>query len=257
MINQTVKAKTPKQIEGIRKSCTLAADALQFAGQTIEEGMTSNQLDLLVKKFIEEKGGTPAPLGYMGFPKSTCISINEVICHGIPNEKTFKDGDIVKVDVSTILDGFYGDNCATFKIGNVSPKAQKLINVTKECLKRGMDAVKPGVPLNNVGTAIEKYATKQGFSVVYEYSGHGTGLEFHEAPTITHIDVKSPGPTIKPNWIFTIEPMINAGKPKSLLIEDGWTVETLDGKLSAQFEHTILVTDNGYEILTLPTVPLE
>ncbi len=254
MHNQAVLVKTPEQIAGIRKSSILAANTLQFAKKQIKAGMTSEELDDLIYEYITKHNGIPATLGYMNYPKSSCISINEVVCHGIPDQTAFKEGDIVKVDIATILDGYYGDNCATFSIGQISNEAQELIDITKRCLELGIDEVQPGQPLNNIGKAITNYAQFKQHSVVYEYAGHGVGCEFHEAPNVSHAALRIPGPIMQPGWVFTIEPMINTGVPKTMLNEaDGWTVSTADGNLSAQFEHTILVTENGHEILTIPT----
>jgi len=256
--NNNVIVKTPTQIAGIRKSSVLAADALQYAGEQIQAGMTSLELNDLVHNYIVERGGIPATLGYPGsvsrYPKSCCISINEVVCHGIPDNRKFVEGDVVKVDIATILDTWFGDNCATFAIGEVSPEAKKLIRVTQECLEKGIAAVKPYKHLNEIGKAITKHARSNGCSVVFEYAGHGVGCQFHEHPNVSHAELRVLGPKMLPGWVFTIEPMINLGVPNTLLNEaDGWTVRTADGKLSAQFEHTILVTEAGYEILTIPT----
>lgn len=247
--------KTPEQINGIRQASILAANTLKFAEQTIKIGMSSDELDTLIYNYIKEAGGIPACLGYMNFPASCCISVNEMVCHGIPDNRKFKNGDIVKVDVATILNGYFGDNCATFAIGEVSTEAKKLIEVTKECLQLGIEEVKPNAYLNNIGKAITKHAKKYNYGVVFEYAGHGVGCKFHEPPHISHAESKINGPKMIPGWVFTIEPMINLGVPNTLINEaDKWTVRTADGKLSAQFEHTILVTENGHEILTIPTI---
>lgn len=255
MVNKKIVVKNNYQIEGIRKASVLAANTLKFAGEQIKIGMTSDELDTIIYDYVNSNGGIPATLGYMGFPKSCCISINEIVCHGIPNDRQFKNGDIVKVDVATILNNFFGDNCATFAIGEISEDAKKIMTVAKECLQKGIDEVKPNAFLNNIGKAITKHAHANSCGVVFEYAGHGVGLNFHEPPNISHSALSVNGPKMLPGWVFTIEPMINLGVPNTLINEtDGWTVRTADGKLSAQFEHTILVTKNGYEILTIPTI---
>lgn len=254
MMMNTAKptVKTEEQIEGIRKSSVLAANTLKYAGKMIQPGMRSELLDALVYEYIKDAGATPATLGYGGFPASSCISVNEVVCHGIPDKREFRDGDIVKVDIATILDGYFGDNCATFAIGEVSDDAKKVMRVAEECLYKGIEVVKPDRHLNDIANAITRHAVSEGCSVVYEYAGHGVGLQFHEAPNVSHAAVRPRGPKMKSGWIFTIEPMINLGDPETLLNEaDGWTVTTKDGSLSAQFEHTILLTDTGCEILTV------
>lgn len=244
--------KTDKQVEGIRKSSILAASTLDFITEYVEAGVSTEYLDDLIHKYILENGATPAPLGYHGFPKSSCISLNNVICHGIPSQDTvLKKGDILNIDVTTILNGYYGDTSRMFTIGEVSDEAQKLIQVTKECLDLGIDQVRPENRFGNIGYVIGNHAQANGFSVVYQYCGHGVGLEFHEDPKVNHISSKNRGTRMKPGMIFTIEPMINAGKPEASIDEhDGWTARTIDGRLSAQFEHTILVTNSGFEILT-------
>lgn len=250
--------KTKEQIAGIKESCILAADALQYAGKIVQDsgiGIATDVLDTIIHTFIVNKGGTPAALNYMGFPKSTCISINEVICHGIPGERLIQDGDVVKIDIAVILDGYYGDNCATFIVGGKpTPEVQDLVDTTQKCLHLGIDEVRPGKRFGDIGAAIARYAQEKGYSVVYQYAGHGVGLEFHEPPYVPHISKAGTGEAFKPGMIFTIEPMLNMGSEEAKLDnEDKWTVRTADGKLSAQFEHTVLVTDSGVSILTLPS----
>ncbi len=244
--------KSKKQIEGIRKSSRLAAATLDFVSGFVESGITTAKLDNLIHNYIVENGGVPAPLGYHGFPKSSCISINNVICHGIPSEETvLKDGDILNIDVTTIVDDYFGDTSRMFTVGEVSTEAQRLIQVTKECLELGIEQVRPKKRFGNIGFAIGKHAKANGFSVVYQYCGHGVGVKFHEEPQIDHISAKKSGARMKPGMIFTIEPMINVGKAEACVDEkDGWTARTVDGELSAQFEHTLLVTDSGVEVLT-------
>ena len=243
--------KNEKQIEGIRKSSKLAAQSLVIIEEHIKAGVTTNQLNEIIHNFIIENGAIPATLNYGGFPKSCCISINEVVCHGIPSENVLKNGDILNVDVTTILDGYFGDTSKMFKIGKVSQAAAKLIDVTKEALDIGIAQVFPGNKFGNIGYEINKFVASHGYSVVYEYCGHGIGIKFHEDPQVEHRAAKDTGPVMKPGMIFTIEPMINIGKPEVITSKkDGWTVTTIDNKLSAQYEHTILVTETGHEILT-------
>lgn len=244
--------KTPEQIEGIRKSSQLAGNCLKMISDYVKEGVSTEYLNTVLDEYIRDHKAIPATLGYSGFPKSCCISLNEVICHGIPNEKTIlKDGDILNIDVTTILDGYYGDTSTMFTIGEISEKAENLVIDTEHMLYLGIDEVKPGKRFGSIGFAIANYAKKKKYSVVYEFCGHGVGIEFHEEPHVEHIGKKYEGAKFKPGMIFTIEPMINLGRPKAIIDkEDGWTARTIDGKLSAQFEHTILVTETGVEILS-------
>jgi methionyl aminopeptidase len=226
----------------------LTSAILDMVGQRIEAGVTTNQINSWVHEYTVSNGAYPAPLNYRGFPKSVCTSINKVVCHGIPDETILKDGDIINVDVTCILDGFYGDASRMYLIGNVSSKAKKLVTVTKECLELGLAQVKPYAELNDIGKAIQKHAHKNNFSIVYEYGGHGTGCDFHENLFLHHYDTGRKTMILVPNMVFTIEPMINIGKPETKLLKDKWTAETIDGELSAQWEHTLRVTETGYEI---------
>jgi methionyl aminopeptidase len=248
----SILIKNKEQIDGIRKSSKLAGELLIYIADFVKEGVSTGYLDELIHNYTIEHGAIPATLNYSGFPKSCCISINEVICHGIPSpDVILKNGDIVNIDVTTILDGYFGDTSKMFTIGQVSETAQKLVDATKHCLNLGIQQVRPGNNIGNIGYAISRYATAQGFSVVYEFCGHGVGVEFHEDPQIDHAARKNSGPAMKPGMIFTIEPMINEGRPRVKVDEiDGWTARTIDQKLSAQFEHTILVTETGFEVLT-------
>lgn len=248
-----IKIKTPEQIEGIRKSCKLAAQTLKFIDPYVIPGVSTGILDQLIHDFIKDHGAIPATLGYKGYNKSSCISINEVICHGIPNENTFlKEGDIVNVDVTTILNGYYGDTSKMFPVGAVSNEAQALMDITHSSMLKGILEVRPGNYFGNIGHAITNYAEEKGYSVVFEFCGHGVGIDFHEDPQISHYVLhKDTGPRMKENMTFTIEPMINQGKAKAIICEaDKWTARTIDGLWSAQFEHTVLVTSNGVEVLT-------
>lgn len=244
--------KTPEQIEGIRQSCRLAAQTLDYAEQFVKEGVATSFIDEKIEEFIRSHGAVPAPKGYNGFPKASCISPNNVICHGIPSTGTvLKEGDILNIDITTILNGYYGDTSRMFTVGEVSPAADKLIDTTLHCLDLGIEQVKPGNRFGNIGFVISRYAKAKGYSVVYEFCGHGVGLEFHEEPQVDHTSRRNSGPEMKPGMIFTIEPMINQGKPKASIDKnDGWTARTVDNKLSAQFEHTVLVTPTGCEVLT-------
>lgn len=244
--------KTPEQIEGIRRSGVVNTGVLDLVAQEIKEGMSTAAIDKLVYEYTKDHGAIPAPLNYEGFPKSVCTSINEVVCHGIPSEKEIlRDGDIINVDVSTILDGYYSDASRMFMIGNVSPEKRRLVEVTKECLQIGMEAAKPFGYVGDIGHAIQKHAEKNGYSVVRDLCGHGVGLEFHEEPEVCHFGRKGTGMVLVPGMVFTIEPMINMGRYQVYIdADDNWTVLTDDGLPSAQWEHTFVMTDNGLEVLT-------
>jgi methionyl aminopeptidase len=244
--------KTPDQIEGIRRSSKLAGQTLKYIAEFVKPGVSTEFLNQKIDAFIREHGAIPATLGYSGYPKSCCISLNDVVCHGIPSEsEILKNGDILNIDVTTILNGYYGDTSKMFTVGNVSPEALDLIDVTKHCINLGIQQVRPGNQFGNIGYAISKYAKAQGYSVVYEYCGHGVGIQFHEEPQVDHTSRRNTGPLMKPGMTFTIEPMINQGRPGTVVDKhDKWTARTVDKKLSAQFEHTILVTENGFEVLS-------
>lgn len=249
---EAIIIKNSRQIEGIRKSCKLASETLKHIEQYVKPGVTTNEINQAANAFMRFHGAIPAPLNYQGFPKETCISVNEVICHGIPDEYKLKEGDIVNVDVTTILDGFYGDTSVTYAVGNISEDAQHIMKVAKKCLEIGVRQVKPGNYFGNIGYEIAKYCMLQQCTVVYNFCGHGVGIQFHEEPQVPHIAPKDSGPKMRAGHIFTVEPMINLGSPDALVDEnDKWTARTADGKLSAQYEHTVLVTKNGYEILTI------
>ena len=247
-----ISIKSSREIELMRKTSLMAAECLDFLGQQIQIGMTTEDLDRLAYDWIKERGAIPAPLNYNGFPKSICTSLNDVICHGIPSKKDkVKNGDILNIDVTTILDGFHGDTNRTFIVGDVPERVVKLVETTYQCMIEGISTVKPGARLGDIGFAIETLANKHGFTVVQEYCGHGIGREFHEDPQVLHYGQAGTGVTLKEGMTFTVEPMINAGKRYCKLLRDGWTVKTKDGSLSAQFEHTIVVTSEGFEILSL------
>lgn len=246
--------KTPEQISGIRLACQLTADILDRITPYVEAGVSTEFLDDKCNEFILEIGAISACIDYHGYPKYTCISINHVVCHGIPSkDKILKKGDIVNIDVSIIKDGYFGDASRMFIIGEASVLAQKLVRVAQECLMLGIEQVKPEMPLNNIAKAIQAHAEKNHFSVVRDFCGHGVGLKFHEDPQVLHYDSPHNKTILKAGMIFTIEPMINAGKFACKVLSDGWTAVTKDRSLSAQWEHTILVTDTSYEILTLPS----
>ena len=244
--------KTPEQIEGIRRSGVVNTGVLDLVAQEIKEGMTTAAIDKLVYDYTMDHGAIPAPLNYEGFPKSVCTSINEVVCHGIPSEhEILRDGDIINVDVSTILDGYYSDASRMVMIGNVSPEKRRLVEVTKECLEIGREAAKPFGFVGDIGHAIQKHAEKNGYSVVRDLCGHGVGLAFHEEPEVCHFGRKGTGMLLVPGMVFTIEPMINMGTWHVFIDEaDGWTVVTEDELPSAQWEHTFVMTETGLEVLT-------
>ena len=244
--------KTPEQIEGIRRSGLITTGALDLVEREIRAGMSTQEINDLVHEYTISHGGIPAPLNYEGFPKSVCTSINEVVCHGIPSEyEILEEGDIINVDVTTILDGYYSDASRMFIIGKTSQENQKLVDVAKECLQIGMEAAKPYGFVGDIGYAIQQHAKKNGFSVVRDLSGHGVGLEFHEEPDIDHYGRKGTGMLLVPGMVFTIEPMINMGDWHVFVDEDDdWTVVTEDELPSAQWEHTFVMTENGLEILT-------
>ncbi len=247
-----ISIKSKREIEIMKQSCQLAARTLNFIEDKLEIGMSTEDINVLCHNFITENGAYPSPLNYNGFPKSVCTSLNEVICHGIPSEKDkLKDGDILNIDVTTYLNNFHGDTNRTYFIGNVKPEVKKLVQVTYECMMEGIKVAVPGGRLGDIGHVIEEMAQDNGYSVVREYCGHGIGREFHEEPQVLHYGKKGTGVELKPGMTFTIEPMINLGKRHCKLLADDWTVITKDKKVSAQFEHTILITETGNEILTL------
>lgn len=244
--------KTPEQIEGIRRSALINTAILDHVAAHIHEGMSTEEIDTLVYDFTLSHGAIPAPLHYEGFPKSVCTSINDEVCHGIPDKNIrLQDGDIINVDVSTILNGYFSDASRMFMIGNVSPAYRKLVDVTRECLELGIKAARPWGFLGDIGEAIQKNAESHGYSVVRDFCGHGVGLAFHEKPEVEHVGKKGSGMLLVPGMIFTIEPMINLGDYEIFIDEENdWTVYTADGSASAQWENTILITEEGPEILT-------
>lgn len=247
-----ITIKTESEITKMRIAGKLAADVLEMIAPYVIPGVTTNELNQLCHDYIiNVQQAIPAPLNYRGFPKSICTSINQQVCHGIPNDKKLKNGDIVNIDITIIKDEYHGDTSKMFYVGNVSPHAQRLSSVAQECLFLGIEQVKPGATLGDIGAAIQKHAHKNRYSVVREFCGHGIGKKFHEEPQVLHYGKAGEGVALEVGMIFTIEPMINIGKRHVKVLADGWTAITKDRSLSAQWEHTILVNENGYEILTL------
>lgn len=244
--------KRPSQIEGIRKAGEINTGVLDEVGKLIHEGMSTQDIDDIVSKYTTEHGGICAPLNYEGFPKSVCTSINGEVCHGIPaRHRKLRNGDIINVDCTTILDGYYADASRMFMIGNVSEERRRLVEETKKCLEIGIQAAQPWAHVGDIGYAIAKYAHSKGYSVVRELGGHGVGIDFHEDPFVAHVGSKGKGMVLVPGMIITIEPMINAGKATVEIDPyNNWTIYTRDGSDSAQWEHTILITEDGNEILT-------
>ncbi|MCJ8328520.1 MAG: methionyl aminopeptidase [Lentisphaeria bacterium] len=248
--NRNILIKTDAQIAGIRKSGNLTCRILDKVSDMIGAGVTTNEINELVQSETVKNGAIAAPLNYLGFPKSTCTSINEVVCHGIPEDRALVDGDIVNVDVTCILDGFYGDASRMFIIGKVSSEAKRLVEVSRECLEIGIQQVKPGNTFGDIGYHIQQHAESHKFSVVRKFTGHGVGVEFHEPPEVQHVGQPGQGPVMHPGMVFTIEPMINAGTYDCKILSDNWTAVTTDNSLSAQWEHTLVVTETGVDILT-------
>ena len=247
----SIRIKNKEQIQGIRNSCRLAADTLKYLEEFAVAGNTTDLINTKAHEFMAAHGAKPATLNYNKFPKSICTSVNDVVCHGVPGPYELKDGDILNIDVTPILKGYYGDTCKMYPIGKISPDAQALIDITKECLRIGIGECYPGNRFGNIGYEINKYAVSKGYSVVYEFCGHGVGVAFHEEPEVCHRAEKNSGKRMREGMIFTIEPMINQGKARTKVDKsDGWTARTIDGGLSAQFEHTILITPSGCELLT-------
>ncbi|MBX7082796.1 MAG: type I methionyl aminopeptidase [Nannocystaceae bacterium] len=247
-----IDIKSKHEIEKMRRSCRLAADVLDHVEPYVKPGVTTGELDRICHEYIVKHGAYPAPLNYKGFPKSICTSINEVVCHGIPGDRELRSGDIVNLDITTILDGFHGDTSEMFFVGEVDEAARKLVEVTRRSLWLGIQEVGPDKRIGDIGAAIVEYANKQhGYGVVEAFCGHGIGREFHTAPQVSHVGRRGTGMRMRVGMTFTIEPMINEGTHQCDVLEDGWTAVTRDGRLSAQAEHTVLVTDDGVEVLTL------
>ncbi|WP_231467375.1 type I methionyl aminopeptidase [Novosphingobium sp. CECT 9465] len=253
----TIKLHGSAGFEGMRKAGRLAAEILDALAPLVQPGARTDYLDDVVRQMTLDGGAVPATLGYRGYTHSCCISINHVVCHGIPSDKTLKDGDIVNIDVTPLLDGWHGDTSRMYLVGDVPLKAKRLVDVTHECLMIGIEKARPGARLGDIGAAIQAHAEKQRYGVVREFCGHGLGRLFHDAPEVVHAGRAGTGPELRPGMFFTIEPMINLGKPGVKILEDGWTAVTRDRSLSAQFEHSIGITEDGCEIFTLSPAGLD
>lgn len=250
MTDRRMMFYTQEDFVGLRAVGRLAAETLDMITPHVQEGVTTDELNQIIHDYTIDKGAIPAPLNYRGFPKSCCISINHVVCHGIPGDRKLKNGDIVNIDVTSILDGWFGDSSRMYVVGKASRLAQRLIDVTYESLKRAIDIVKPGNTLGDIGYVIQQYVESQRFSVVRDFCGHGIGRVFHQEPNVLHYGKKGQGLVLKPGMVFTIEPMLNAGKADVKILDDDWTAVTRDRSLSAQFEHMMGVTEDGCEVFT-------
>ena len=251
MSEENITIHDEKSFQSMRAAGELAAKTLDFITPHVRPGITTDKLNTLCHDFTMNHNAIPGPLNYRGFPKSICTSVNHVVCHGIPGEKVLKEGDIINIDVTPILDGWHGDTSRMFYVGKPSVKAKRLVDITYQSMMKGIESVRPGAKLGDIGHAIQSYAEKNNFSVVREFCGHGVGKVFHESPNILHYGNPGEGIALREGMIFTIEPMINAGKYETKILEDGWTAVTRDRSLSAQFEHSIGVTRDGFEIFTL------
>ena len=246
-----IRPKTEEEIERLRGACAVVRDCLKFVGERIAAGMTTKEVDTLVEGFIRSSGAIPSCLGYGGYPASACVSVNEVVVHGIPGERVLKEGDIVSVDLCAYKNGFHGDGARTFCIGKVSPEREKLVRVTEECFFKGIEGLKAGTPLYNIGYQVQSYAEANGFSVIRAYTGHGIGKEMHEDPSVPNHGRRGTGPRLEAGTVLCIEPMIAAGTWKVNILPDGWTAVMADGKSAAHYENTVVVREDGVEILTL------
>ena len=247
-----ITIKNSRELALMREACIISARALKLAGEAVEPGVTTGEIDTLVRKFIESQGAKPSFLGYGGFPGSACISINETVIHGIPDKRVIRAGDIVSVDVGAYLNGYHGDNAATFAAGDVSQEAKALMDATRESLYEGIAAAVAGNRIGDIGAAVQRYVEVRGYSVVRQFVGHGVGTDLHEDPSVPNFGTPGRGPRLLPGMTLAIEPMINAGTPDVKILGDGWTTVTADGKLSAHFEHTVAITPDGPVILTKP-----
>lgn len=252
-----ITLKRPRQINALREANGLVAEAFRELEQAVRPGARLSDLDDMVTEFIESRGAKPLYKGYRGssgaqppFPGTICASVNQEICHGLPDRRRLKNGDIIAIDIGLRLKGWCGDACVTYAVGHISPEAQRLLDVTRECLHVGIDAAQPGARLTDIGAAIQEHAESHGYSVVREWGGHGVGRSLHEEPSVPHVGPGGRGPRLRPGMVFTIEPMINAGAADTRMLKDGWTVVTADGSLSAQYEHTIALTEDGPLILS-------
>jgi methionyl aminopeptidase len=247
-----VSIKNSRELAAMREACIISARALKLGGEAVEPGVTTEEIDRIIRKYIESQGAKPSFLGYGGYPASACISVNETVIHGIPDKRVIKAGDIVSIDVGAYLNGFHGDNAATFGAGDISPEAAALLAATKESLYEGIAAAQAGNRVGDIGSAVQRYVEMRGYSVVRQFVGHGVGTNLHEDPSVPNFGTPGRGPRLLPGMTLAIEPMINLGGPDVKVLGDGWTTVTTDGKLSAHFEHTIAVTKDGPVILTMP-----
>ena len=247
-----IAIKSGRDLKAMREACVISARALKLAGEAVEPGVTTGEIDRLVRKYIESQGAKPSFLGYGGFPASACISVNNTVIHGIPGKYVIKAGDIVSVDVGAYLNGYHGDNAGTFAAGEVSAKAQALMDATRESLYEGIRAARAGGRIGDIGAAVQRYVEVRGYSVVRQFVGHGVGTNLHEDPSVPNFGTPGRGPRLVPGMTLAVEPMINAGGPDVEILSDGWTTVTKDGSLSAHFEHTIAITADGPVILTEP-----
>ncbi|MBE5746928.1 MAG: type I methionyl aminopeptidase [Clostridiales bacterium] len=246
-----IHVKSEKEIELIREACRIVRDTLNFVGEKIHAGMTTKELDVLIERFIRSEGANPSCLGYGGFPASACISINEVVVHGIPGERVIQEGDIVSVDVVADKNGYHGDACRTFCVGGVAPETKKLVQVTEQCFFKAIEGLKAGTPLFDIGYRVQKYAESFGYGVIRSYTGHGIGREMHEDPSVPNYGKLGTGMRLKAGTVLCIEPMIAMGSWRVNVLRDGWTAVTEDGKPAAHYENTVVVREDGVEILTL------
>ena len=247
-----VSIKNSRELAAMREACIISARALKLGGEAVEPGVTTEEIDRIIRKYIESQGAKPSFLGYGGYPASACISVNETVIHGIPDKRVIKAGDIVSIDVGAYLNGFHGDNAATFGAGDISPEAAALLAATKESLYEGIAAAQAGNRVGDIGSAVQRYVEMRGYSVVRQFVGHGVGTNLHEDPSVPNFGTPGRGPRLLPGMTLAIEPMINLGGPDVKVLGDGWTTVTTDGKLSAHFEHTVAVTKDGPVILTMP-----
>ncbi len=247
-----IAIKNSRELSMMREACIISARALKLAGEAVEPGVTTAELDHIIRHYIESQGAKPSFLGYGGYPASACISVNETVIHGIPDKRVIKAGDIVSIDVGAHINGFHGDNAATFAVGTVSPEAQALMDATRESLYEGIAQAVAGNRIGDIGAAVQRYVEMRGYSVVRQFVGHGVGTNLHEDPSVPNFGTPGRGPRLLPGMTLAIEPMINLGDPDVRILKDGWTTVTTDGKLSAHFEHTIAITKDGPVILTMP-----
>lgn len=247
-----ISIKNSRELAAMRDACRISAQALQFAGESLRAGMTTGELDRLIRRFIEKQGAKPSFLGYGGFPGSACLSVNETVIHGIPGDRVLQEGDIVSVDVGAYYHGFHGDNAATYPVGKISDEAQALLDATRESLYKGIEQAVVGNRIGDIGHAVQRYVEERGYSVVRQYVGHGVGADLHEDPSVPNFGTPGHGPRLLPGMTIAIEPMINCGTHEIDMLPDGWTVLTRDRKLSAHFEHTVAITPDGPVILTRP-----